>query len=112
MIGMLLLLSCAEGPADDSASGFCDDQPTVTYESFGAGFFTQYCQPCHGSGSENRQGAPDDVIYDTVGDIWQRAERILERATGENRTMPPVAGVHEVDRQRLEIWLTCAEPGT
>ena len=102
-----LLAGCGDKDADDTGLGFCADAPIVTYESFGAGFFTQECQTCHASTSPNRLGAPEEVVFDTEEQILALKDRVLIRATGEAPTMPPQGGVGEDDLARLEAWLRC-----
>lgn len=93
-------------------TGWCLDQPVITYANFGQGFMTGACQGCHASTATNRYGAPESVIFDTVADCWEHADRILARSTGDNPGMPPQGGVEPDDRERLDIWLSCATPGT
>ncbi|MBK7757463.1 MAG: cytochrome c [Deltaproteobacteria bacterium] len=110
---MLTLLGC--GDDKDAAvadTGPCAEAPVLTWDNFGAGFITQECQSCHGSGVVNRQGAPEDVHFDSKEEVWARVDRVLARAGGDEPTMPPFGGVVEDDRERLTLWLTCAEPGT
>jgi len=85
----------------------CNGAPATTWDNFGAGFLTENCQPCHASTSPDRQGAPEDVVFDTEEDVWSVAPVILEIATGEDSLMPPRGGVTDEDRYRLEVWLTC-----
>lgn len=99
----------------DTSEPYCADVPTVTYESFGRGFLTGNCQACHASTTANRYGAPEDVTFDTVEEVWARAEQILDVATWydeDEPSMPPQGGVTTDDQTRLEWWLRCATPGT
>ena len=108
---LLAAVACdvGEGDATDALPEACNGAPITTWDNFGAGFVTENCQPCHASTAPNRQGAPEDVRFDTEEDVWSLAPAILERATGEEPTMPPRGGVTEDDRYRLEVWLTCAD---
>lgn len=111
----LVVCACDGGGDSQPAtgdSGFCAAAPVVTYETFGSGFMTQNCQTCHASTSPDRNDAPEEVTFDTVEDCWTWSERILARAAGEAPTMPPMGGTTADDRYKLEVWLTCAEPGT
>lgn len=90
----------------------CADIPLLNYNNFGQGFMTENCQGCHASTSAERYGAPESVTFDTVDEVWSRAERILERSAGADASMPPAGGVPEDDRAKLEWWLLCAEEGT
>ena len=106
MIVLLLgLLACAEEPAAEDEA--CDDVPVVTWDSFGRAFVTESCQGCHASTTDDREGAPEDVVFDTEGDVWRFADRVLARATGDAPTLPPLGGPSEDDRQKLRWWLEC-----
>ncbi len=123
-IAALAVVACDAGDAGDesgdSETGVdteamlapCDAQPTITYDTFGRGFLATYCDGCHGTDVTNRQGAPDDVVFDDreTAETW--ADRILVRSAPEDGsapTMPPAGGVPDDDRDRLLVWLTCGE---
>lgn len=136
MMVLALLVACGGSTGDkaddtaggDTASGdVCEELSTVTFETFGAGFMTENCMACHASTSANRNGAPDDVIFDdpaaaeagtaSPGEVdaaatWAWADRILARAAVDPPTMPPMGGTSDDDRTLLYAWLTCATPGT
>jgi hypothetical protein len=98
----------------DSDDGFCDEQPMLTWETFGQAFFLENCQACHGSEAINRFGAPEAVSFDTEAQTWEWVERIVSRALdGDVETgpdMPPSGGVPEEERFKLEVWLRCDAP--
>ena len=96
----------------DDSPGLCEDVPTVTYNRFGEGFMTENCQGCHASTTADRYGAPEEVTFDTVKEVWFWKDRILSRSVGDSISMPPAGGVSEDDRTKLEWWLTCAEEGS
>ncbi len=99
----------------DTAVDFCEDAPEVTYESFGRGFLTGNCQGCHASTAAERYGAPEEVTFDTVEEVWAQVDSVLSAATtydGDEPDMPPQGGVSEDDQTRLQWWLRCATPGT
>lgn len=102
---MIWLLACAGGPADSADP--CEDAPFVSWDSWGEGFLTEQCQPCHGSATTTRNGAPEEVVFDTEDQVRDWRERILATATGDDPTMPPAIVVEERDRELLEIWLEC-----
>jgi uncharacterized membrane protein len=107
------------GPSERDSEGMesegeplapCDEQPVVSYDTFGRGFLATYCDGCHGSEVVERQDAPEDVVFDTREGAEQWADRILARSAPENgepATMPPVGGVTPEDTVRLRVWLTC-----
>ncbi len=113
---LMLLLACTEvtppvvddtgGAGDVETPGWCDTAADVTWEDWGDGFMRTQCQGCHASGTDNRFGAPDDVVFDTEADVITWRDRILVRTVDE-RSMPPAGGVDDVDLQLLETWLRC-----
>jgi hypothetical protein len=122
VLWLVLALGCEgepEGGDESSGSGSdsgelapCDEQPVITYDTFGRGFFATYCDGCHGSAVVERQGAPMDVTFDTRDAALSQVDRILARtapADDSEPTMPPVGGVTDADRERLVVWLTCWE---
>lgn len=111
----LLLLACSGSSLDSgetSLGGDCAEVPVVTYANFGEGFILHHCQGCHASTTQDRYGAPETVTFDTVEQVWQARDRILDRAASEPPTMPPAASTTKDDRTRLRWWLLCAEEGT
>lgn len=112
MIPWLWLLAACGAPPEDT--GFCADQPVVTWANFGQGFILQECQGCHASTSPTRYGAPEDVHFDAAGEVWARRDDVLDRAAPAEGApdMPPSASTREEDRALLRVWLTCAEEGT
>ena len=108
---ILLLLACNGDDAPTDSYAWCDDQPVVTWDNFGAGFVTEHCQTCHASTADNRVGAPEDVTFDSKEEVWAQKERVLARVL-DSGDMPPQGGTTGDDDRRLEIWLTCADEGT
>ena len=84
----------------------CIDVPTITYASFGQGFITFSCQGCHGTGSADRQGAPESVTFDNHEQALQWLPRIYQR-TYVTLDMPPALGIFDEDLERLRIWVEC-----
>jgi uncharacterized membrane protein len=106
---LLLGLACGgqEAKENEETGGPCADLPVLTWDNFGQGFLIENCQACHASSSPNRNGAPEDVTFDTEEQALAWADAILATAGGEAPRMPPEGGVSDDDRQRLEIWLNC-----
>ncbi len=100
------------GCGQEQDTGRCIDAPGVYWEDFGEGFLTGSCQSCHATTAPDRNGAPEEVIFDTVEDAWEWRDSILDRATGESPTMPPLGGVTEDARMKLTWWLLCGEEGS
>ena len=102
--------AASEAESEDGGELRCDEAPTVTYDTFGRGFLSTYCDGCHGSAVEDRQNAPVDVVFDTREGAQDWADRILARTVppdGSAPTMPPVGGVTDEDRERVVVWLNC-----
>jgi uncharacterized membrane protein len=120
-LGFLGLVACGgaeeKSPVDSgqpsSLSPPCDVAARVNYTNFGQGFLIENCQGCHASSTANRYGAPEGVSFDDVDQVWQHADRILERSVySESNMMPPAGGPDADALTRLEWWLLCAEEGT
>lgn len=108
-IPLVALLACGDKPTETAQdTSPCADAPTVTWETWGEGFVTENCQACHASSSPDRNGAPEDVVFDSEADVLDQAVTVLAVAAGEAPTMPPEGGVSDDDRALLEIWLTCS----
>ena len=97
---------------DPNAPINCDEEPTVNWINFGKGFFVQSCQGCHYSEAPYRYGAPEDIIFDDVDDVWDQKGIVLAVSAGPMPSMPPNGGTTDMERRMLEIWLTCASPGS
>ncbi len=118
----LALAGCGRPEAADEPTGGgggaggqgpdpCEEAPVITWDSFGEGFLTGNCQPCHASTSLDRHDAPPAITFDDRELALALGARILARAGGDAPTMPPGGGTSPLDRERLRIWLTCWEPG-
>ena len=90
----------------------CPPHSELSYESFGAPFFSNWCQGCHGSarGAGERQGAPPQVSFDDAAAVRAQASAIWRRAADDNATMPPVGGPPPELRVQLGEWLACGAP--
>ncbi len=107
---LLLVLACTDVPGDSGGPADCADAPVVTWASWGQGFLIESCQTCHATTSPDRNGAPEDVSFDTLDDVKLHADRMLVRATGDAPDMPPRGGISDDDRARLQTWLSCWLP--
>ena len=105
-LGLFALLSGCGAGAD---TGQCAGEILLTWNSHGQAIITEYCQPCHASGSTQRNGAPEEVTFDDYEETIAWRSRILATATGDSPTMPPNMGMTPVDQENLWIWLTCGE---
>lgn len=107
LFAILAAMGC--GPARTLASFPCPDGGTsLTYEGFGRGFMTRYCQSCHASDSRAREGAPASYAFDDLASVTKWRERIFERSAAENDTMPPGPDDPPLaERMKLAEWLSC-----
>lgn len=84
---------------------------TLTYESFGKGFFIDYCNSCHSAPNGERNGAPDDFVFDTHADVIAHKDRIFARSAATNDSMPPGPYPPPIKaRDDLANWLACGAP--
>jgi len=93
------------GPID------CADEIDVNWINFGQGFFIENCFGCHHADTPDRYGAPEEIVFSGIEDVWDQKGMVLMVSAGEDPTMPPNGGTTDLDRRKLEIWLTCGEPG-
>jgi hypothetical protein len=101
-----------DGDTDAETEGeplTCDEAPVITYDTFGRGFLATYCNGCHGGQVVDRQGAPENVIFDDADRASAFSERILSRVLPDTGVppMPPNGGVVVDDIDRLVVWLQC-----
>lgn len=107
---ILLLVACSGGEGDSATvDAVCADAPRLSWESHGQAIMTEYCQPCHASGSTLRNGAPESVTFDTQAETLVWRDRILLTATIDEPTMPPNFPLSPIDTENLRIWLICWE---
>lgn len=84
---------------------------TLTYDNFGKAFLDGWCQSCHGSNSDNRNGAPGSYTFDTRDQAFKWRARIFARAADDNSSMPlGPHGPSSEDRKKLGDWLACGAP--
>ena len=90
-----------------------DGGSELTYENFGKKFMQDYCLSCHSMDSKNRNGAPDDHNFDTLGDVDLVRAHIDQYAgsgpQATNTKMPPAGNPapSEEERKKLSEWLAC-----
>jgi uncharacterized membrane protein len=83
----------------------------ITYDNFGKDFFNTWCQSCHGASVTDRNGAPDDIFFDTRDDIWEQRVQVFAQAADSNASMPiGPHGPSDADRKKLADWLACGAP--
>jgi uncharacterized membrane protein len=84
---------------------------TLTYDNFGKGFFIAYCNTCHSAPDGQRNGAPDDEVFDSVEEIRAHAATIFIDAATTNDAMPPGPYPPPIAaRDQLAEWLACGAP--
>jgi uncharacterized membrane protein len=117
-VAALVLFGCEqeetadpEGEPASVDSGVCGESlPEMTWQSFGNGFVSTYCQGCHASGTFDRHGAPESVVFDSEDDVLSRADAMTRTTLSEAPTMPPGGGIPTEQRELLAAYLKCAGP--
>ncbi len=71
-----------DGHSHKGSGAECKEGSTLTWDSFGEKFMTDYCTRCHSSSLAGaaRLGAPSDHNLDTVLDVREQIEHIDEQA--------------------------------
>lgn len=96
-------------PADDVGTTDCTEEElayALSWDSWGATFFSTYCDSCHAADTPNRYDAPEGVSFDTPDEVLSWADRIEARVIDE-QDMPPGGGVYADDLFLLEIFMAC-----
>jgi cytochrome c5 len=90
----------------------CPEGSFLSYQNFGAPFFSQYCTGCHSSQVPlaMRHDAPEGVDFETLDKIREHMDFIYMDAADGYTKMPPAGGPHPEDRMRLGEWLACGAP--
>jgi hypothetical protein len=129
MIGVLVLVACSDTAVPTPTETTCADPSasTLTWDSFGQKFMTDYCTHCHSTALvySKRNGAPLYHDYDTLQGVLSLPGHIDERAgagpAATNTMMPPsrcpstpggpldrdCARPSEAERTMLAQWLAC-----
>ena len=104
--------SCPTSSTTTSASSSPTASTTaLTYDNFGQDFFDTWCQSCHAANQTNRNGAPDDIFFDTRDDIYRLRTQVYAQAAGTNASMPiGPHGPSDSEREKLADWLACGAP--
>jgi|HubBroStandDraft_6_1064221.scaffolds.fasta_scaffold638346_2 hypothetical protein len=119
VIAIGLFAGCMDNGLATNAT--CPTSNAPTYGSFGQTFFTTYCIGCHSANSANRNGAPNNINFDTEAEIKAQAADIdSEAASGPDATntdMPELDGPVKSaptmpQRVMLGQFLACEEQGT
>jgi len=124
-----LVLALLVAGCDDHVVGHGDEKPDElvcsgndTWETFGAGFIRTWCHSCHSSALADgyRYDAPVGVDFDTLLDVQTQLEHsalgethpgIIDKATGDDPSMPPAGGVLPEVQDRFDAWIACGAPG-
>ncbi len=105
------------GESEGSAGSEGTDGPEpafggLTFDTFADGFLRNWRRSCHSSTLQGqaRYGDPEGVDFNTHEDARLWRDRILERATGDDPSMPPAGGPSEEQRALLREWLQAGAP--
>ena len=108
-LAALAMLGCGTDTAESQdepvsvESGVCGESlPEMTWQSFGEGFVSTYCQGCHASGTFDRHGAPESVVFDSEDEVLARVEAVKRTTLG--------GGIPAEQRELLSAYLKCSGP--
>lgn len=108
LLALVLATGCVGSGAEEIDDFPCPEESELTFENFGGEFFGTYCQECHASDSDDRNGAPGGFTFDTEDDIEAHRARIFARAAASNTSMPPGPDdPPEEERMLLAEYLAC-----
>jgi hypothetical protein len=114
LVSLAALAALASGGCNDISIDQWPCPPggtTITYESFGAGFFAEYCNSCHSAPDGQRNGAPDDYVFATHAEVVALRASIFANSAATNDAMPPGPEVIPLPvRDNLANWLACGAP--
>lgn len=119
LVSVLLAISgCEDEHEHEALSGAeCKEGSTLTWDSFGEKFMTDYCTRCHSSALSGaaRAGAPSDHNFESAALVREQLEHIDEQAAAGpdsvNTGMPIGAPAPtEAERLLLGEWLACGAP--
>lgn len=111
LLALCLTGACIASGPDELDDMACPQDSELTYANFGEEFLGTHCQRCHASDSDDRNGAPNTLHFDTIDDVRDRANRIFVRAAADNTSMPPGPDdPPEEERMLLAEWLACGAP--
>jgi hypothetical protein len=96
-----------------ATSSDCENGTSLSWGSFGNGFFEKYCTSCHSSSldSSHRGGAPEGSNFDSYTSIIASRSKILLNA-GKivGSKMPPSDIVPLDERKAIIEYLKCGAP--
>jgi hypothetical protein len=128
-LSLIVAAGCTNSGVPTPTEAVCPapDPMTLTYDSFGQKFMTDYCLSCHDSKLKrtDRNGAPVYHDYDSLSGVLENPDHIDEDAgsgpAATNIEMPPsrcpstpggplaidCPKPTEAERQTLAIWIAC-----
>ena len=96
-----------------ATSSECENGTSLSWGSFGNGFFEKYCTSCHSSSldSSRRGGAPQSSNFDTYASILEsRAKILVNVGKIAGAKMPPSDIVPLDERKAIIEYLKCGAP--
>lgn len=102
---ILLFWACTAGTGDSGVDP-CSTS-TLSWNEPGNGLLLEYCDTCHSATSENRNGAPDTVTFDTEAEVAALQASMIRMI--DAGSMPPGMPIAEQDKTLLLDWLGCME---
>lgn len=114
MLCLLFLFSCdntfdtANTPETDSKSPTCMNDSLLTWNNWGEGFFQTWCQSCHSRNTPQRNGAPENLNFDTLDDVIKWQSSIFDSVIASER-MPKGGGIPAGVQQQLIEYMDCLQ---
>jgi hypothetical protein len=103
---LALLAACSGETPEDTASA-CADAPVMGWADVGQPLLLEYCDTCHTATSPQRQGAPEDVVFDTYEQVEALRVSMLYVLQSDPPVMPPLLTVPDNDQELMISWLSC-----
>ncbi len=106
--------SAGEQTPSVSTNDPCDASVWQTWHTFGQGYVSTWCTPCHSETlvGDARRGAPDAVNLDRWEDLQTHLQRSIARSVAPDPTMPPGGGIQASEIALWTQYLECGAPGT
>ena len=108
MFWVLVLVSCENSSDTGNIHTNFDYECPLTWNNWGEGFFTTWCQSCHSRTTPQRNGAPEGMNFDTLTDVfeWQAA---IRDSVIDNDRMPKGGGIPNDVKEQLIEYMDCLQ---
>ena len=90
----------------DGPTAGCEDAAEVTWDNWGQSFFRTWCAGCHAEDAPDRHGAPQTLVFDTEGQVFEHRWLIRDSVLESGR-MPLGGGLPQAETEILDLYLLC-----